>query len=147
MLSSVIPKLRNLNQLLRSYLQPPNQQSEDEEKEVQNQPIPTYILNPKALSINELYGVFDELSHEWTEGLVGNLVKSLIAEYNSRSKNGNNEPSNTNSSSSWDLEMKWIIFDGPVDALWVENMNSVLDDNKMLCLANGERMSLTPDIR
>ncbi len=106
-------------------------------------------MNPKALSINELYGVFDELSHEWTEGLVGNLVKSLIAEYNTRSKNENNtnESSNTSSSSSWDLEMKWIIFDGPVDALWVENMNSVLDDNKMLCLANGERMSLTPDIR
>jgi len=65
--------------------------------------------------IEQLYG--EIYKHKWTDGILTNIIKETIKDLSE--------------------EKHWIILDGPVDAIWVENLNSVLDDNKKLCLANG----------
>ena len=97
------------------------------EREGQYSSVIRTVLNPKAVSIGELYGEFNEASAEWTDGLVPALVRRFIDD----SRLG---------------ATKWICFDGPVDPHWIENMNTVLDDNKLLCLLNSERIKLPNNI-
>nr|CAH8856482.1 unnamed protein product [Trichobilharzia regenti] len=86
-------------------------------------PTKLYALNPKDRSVIELYGILDPNSRDWTDGLLSNIFREI------------NRPTEKQ-------ERRYILFDGDVDALWVENMNSVMDDNRLLTLANGERIRL-----
>ncbi|KAG5682932.1 hypothetical protein PVAND_012250 [Polypedilum vanderplanki] len=87
----------------------------------------TKTLNPKSIDANELYGCVNPMTLEWKDGLLGLAVRAAVAETND--------------------DYQFIICDGPVDAVWIENLNTTLDDNKMLCLANSERIKLTPHVR
>ena len=80
------------------------------------------VFNPKAISMGELYGEVNLDTQEWYDGLASKMMRNAAMETSE--------------------EKTWVVFDGPVDALWIENMNTVLDDNMTLCLANGQRLKL-----
>lgn len=84
-------------------------------------------LNPKAIRAQEMYGEMDPLSGEWTTG----VFAAMWAKFNNR-----NNAYNT-----------WMICDGPVDAIWIEDLNTVLDDNRILTLANGDRIPMTSNVK
>jgi len=87
------------------------------------QPVREFALNPKSVSMNELYGAFDLATFEWTDGILSNIFRQCAHD---------DRP-----------DEKWIILDGPVDTLWIESMNTVMDDNKTLTLINGDRIGMS----
>jgi dynein heavy chain 1, cytosolic len=89
-----------------------------------------HIIDSKVMSKEALYGNLDSTTREWTDGLFTSILRRIVD--NLRGE---------------DSKRHWIVFDGDVDPEWVENLNSVLDDNKLLTLPNGERLNLPPNVR
>lgn len=100
---------------------------EKNNKDQRFQKVEMTTINPKCISMGELYGEVNPMTQDWKEGLASSIMRTAASEKTE--------------------ERKWIVFDGPVDSLWIENLNTVLDDNMMLCLANGERIKLRAQMR
>ncbi|CAK8695850.1 unnamed protein product [Clavelina lepadiformis] len=89
---------------------------------------PVWIdLNPKAVTNDELFGIINPATREWKDGLFSTVMRDL-------SNVTHNGP-------------KWIVLDGDIDPMWIESLNTVMDDNKVLTLASNERIPLTPSMR
>jgi dynein heavy chain len=84
-------------------------------------------INPKSVKTEELYGCISMATREWRDGILSKIMREL-----------GEIP---------DEKPKWIILDGDLDANWIESMNSVMDDNKMLTLASNERIPLKPHMK
>ena len=68
-------------------------------------------LNPKAVTNDELFGIINPATREWKDGLFSTIMRDL-------SNITHNGP-------------KWIVLDGDIDPMWIESLNTVMDDNKV----------------
>jgi len=86
-----------------------------------------FRINPKDRPVIELYGEANPDTGDWIDGLLSKIYRKI----------------NDNRIKIKDEE-KWIVFDGDMDAKWIEDMNSVMDDSKLLTLSGSDRIMLLP---
>ena len=80
-------------------------------------------INPKSVTIGKLYGDFEQTTQDWQDGILAKTVRESASDKSN--------------------DTHWITLDGPVDTIWIENLNTVLDDNKKLCLNSGQIIQLS----
>jgi dynein heavy chain 1 len=89
-----------------------------------------YVIEPKVVDKQHLYGELDSTTMEWRDGIFTHIIRTIIL----------------NQKGEFDRR-HWIVFDGDIDPEWAENLNSVLDDNKILTLPSGERLNIPENVR
>ncbi|KAL3266579.1 hypothetical protein HHI36_010743 [Cryptolaemus montrouzieri] len=92
-----------------------------------------HVFNPKSMSRHQLLGHIDADTRQWHDG--------ILTKYSLRVSSESAE-ANPIILDIW----SWIICDGDIDPEWVESLNSVLDDNRLLTLPSGWRIQFGPNV-
>ena len=90
-------------------------------------------VNPKSVTGDELYG-YMTLAKDWKDGVLSIIMRGMSKNFSEQGF--------------FDYQTsKWVVLDGDIDAVWIESMNTVMDDNKVLTLVSNERVPLSPAMR
>ena len=81
-------------------------------------------MNPRSVGRDRVFGRLDPVTFDWTDGVLTRLWRRAVQRQKTQD------------------EHTWLIIDGPVDPEWIEDLNSVLDDNRVLTLANSDRLAI-----
>ena len=78
-----------------------------------------YVIDPKAMDKEGLYGVLDGTTMEWTDGVFTGLLRTILANQKGEAD-----------------RRHWIVFDGDVDPEWAENLNRYVSTSLVFCISS-----------
>ena len=81
------------------------------------------VINPRAVTHAALHGCRDPVTNQWCDGLVSSMMSCP------------------------DYIDSWLVFDGEITSLWIESLNSALDESRLLCLPSGHRVKLPEKLK